>query len=291
MSRATHAAAQGCSARIGLAGALLLFLAPAAWGATSSQQNPVATFATPGAKQVTLRSCNFLGCTEVTQTVTLADPRPRVGTAGFLPLLPEAGQMVRLTGTGTGKPPLTLSWQPAPVGGSPLPVISGASAWWNTAGLAAGAYTLTFKIQNAAGSDSTAPLPIVLAPAAALDFYTIEPCRIFDSRLSVVPVLSGVAKVIEGTGGNCGIPAGARALAANVTVIAPTGAGYGSVYPGNYPQPATAAITFAAGQTRSNNAILSLATDGGGTLTALLLINGGNAFADLSIDVSGYFMP
>jgi hypothetical protein len=107
----------------------------------------------------------------------------------------------------------------------------------------------------------------------------------------VVPVLSGVALTIQGTGGACGVPAGARALAANVTVIAPTGAGYGALYPGNYPQPSTATLTFSAGQTRANNTTLPLATDGSGTLTAILLINGSNGFADLSIDVSGYFMP
>ena len=274
---------------IALAGAFLL-AAPAVQGATSNQQSPTVTFPTSGAKQVTLRACNFLGCTETTQTVTLLDPRPLVGTAGFTPALPEAGQMVRLTGTGTGKPPLTLSWQPAPVAGSPLTAINGGAVWWNTAGLAAGPYTLTFQVQNTAGSVNTV-LPITLAAASVLDFYTIDPCRIYDSRLGVVPVLSGVALTIQGTGGNCGVPAGARALAANITVIAPTGAGYGSVYPGNYPQPATATLTFGAGQTRSNNAILPLATDGSGALTAILLINGSNAFADLSIDVSGYFLP
>jgi PKD repeat protein len=281
MLRAHHA--------IALAGALLLST-PAVQGATSTQQSPTVTFPTFGAKQVTLRACNFLGCTESTQTVTVFDPRPLVATASFAPALPEAGQMVRLTGTGTGKPPLTSSWQPAPTAGSPLPALDGGTVWWNTAGLPAGSYTVTFKVQNTAGS-VTSVLPVTLAAAPVLDFYTLDPCRIYDSRLGVVPVLSGVARVIQATGGPCGVPAGARALAANVTVIAPTGSGYGSLYPGNYPQPSTASITFAAGQTRGNNATLPLATDGTGTLTAILVINGGNAFADLSIDVFGYFMP
>jgi hypothetical protein len=213
-----------------------------------------------------------------------------VTSASFAPLAPKAGQLVLLTGAGTGKPPLTATWQASTVGGSPFVTLPGSTLWWNTAGVAPGAYTLSFKLQNGSGS-AVLNLPITLAPPAVLDFYTVTPCRLYDSRLGLVPVLSGVAKTILATGGSCGVPAGAQAVAANVTVISPTNGGYGAVYPGNYPQPETAAITFATDTTRSNNAILPLATDGAGTLTALLVISGANGSADLTIDVTGYFMP
>src|SRR3954470_13420765 len=103
MSRALDAAAQGCLAGLGVAGALLLISAPAAWAGTSTQQSPVVTFATPGPREVTLQSCNPLGCSTLTKTVMLLDPKPAVGSASFAPLLPEAGQLVRLTAAGTGK--------------------------------------------------------------------------------------------------------------------------------------------------------------------------------------------
>lgn len=288
MTRALSAFAQGCRTGMGLAGALLLAAAPL-WAGDSTQQNPVVSFSTPGDKQVTLQVCNAAGCTSVTKTVTLLDPRPVVSSASFAPLAPEAGQLVFLTGAGTGKPPLAPTWKATPVGGAPLVSLPGQTLWWNTAGIPPGAYTLSFEIQNAAGT-AVQELPITLAPAAPLDLYTITPCRIYDSRLGVVPVLSGVAKVIQGTG-VCEIPAGARALSANVTVITPSGGGYATFYPGNYPQPIASALSFAAGTIRSNNAVLPLATDGTGTLTTLLSIAGASGNANLAIDVNGYFMP
>jgi hypothetical protein len=293
MTRALHAAAQGRLVGLGLSGALVLSLslAPAAWAATSNQQNPTATFTTPGTKEVTLQVCNSVGdCSSVTQTLTLLDPKPAVTASSFAPLVPEAGQLILLTGAGTGKPPLAFSWQVAPVGGSPVASFSGTSVWWNTAGVPPGAYTVSFKIDNGSGS-AVVPLPLTLAPAAALDFYTVEPCRLYDSRLGLVPVQSGVAKTVVATGGGCGIPAGARAVAANVTVIDPSNGGYATFYPGNYPQPVVSMVNFSAGGTRSNNATLPLATNGAGTLTALLSMAGANGSANLTIDVSGYYMP
>ena len=289
MTRALYASAQGCRTGMGLAGALLLAAAPL-WAGTSTQQNPTVSFSTPGTKQVTLQVCTPGGCTSMTKTLTVLDPRPAVTSASFAPLAPEAGQLVFLTGAGTGKPPLSMAWNPAPVGEAPLASLAGQTLWWNTAGVPPGAYTLSFEIQNGSGT-AVAQLPITLAPASPLDFYTIEPCRLYDSRLGVVPLFSGIAKVIQGTGGICGIPAGARALAVNVTIIDPSGLGNASFYPGNYPQPVASTVNFLAGTTRSNNAILPLATDGSGTLTTLLFVAGANGIANLAVDVSGDFMP
>jgi hypothetical protein len=292
MTRAFQAVAQARLARFGLAGALVLSLsAPALWAGTSILQNPTVTFTTPGTKQVTLQVCNHAGCQSVTQAITVLDPKPAVTTSSVAPVQTQAGQLVFLTGAGTGKPPLSFSWQVTPAGGgSPVATLSGTSVWWNTAGVPPGAYTVSFRINNSAGS-AVSQHSLTLAPAAALDFYAITPCRIYDSRLSLVPVLSGVAKTVLATGGGCGIPVGARAVVANVTVIEPTGAGYATLYPGNYPQPAVSMVNFPAGVTRTNNATLPLATNGLGTLTVLLSIGGANASANLTIDVSGYYMP
>jgi PKD repeat protein len=251
----------------------------------------VVTFATPGIKQVTLQVCNAGGCSPVvTKSVTVLDPTPVVTAASFAPLLPQAGQLVFLTGAGTGKPPLAFNWQVVPAGGSPFAGPTGTSVWWNTSGLAPGAYVVTLQLQNSVATVPSLPLAITLAPAAALDFYTVDPCRIYDSRFMLEgPLASGVARVVQGAGA-CEIPAGARALAANVTVISPTGAGNVSLYPGNYPQPVASTLNFMPGVTRSNQAFLPLATDGAGTLTALTSI-AGSGNAHVVIDVSGYFAP
>ena len=286
MLRARYAFVRGCLLSSCLTGALLL-TAPALWAGTSNQQNPAATFTSPGVKQVTLQACNAGGCTSVTKNVTVLDPQPAVTAAGFTPSTPEAGQLILLTGSGTGKPPLTFTWR-VELLGIPLVNLPGSSVWWNTVGVPPALYTVSLQIQNSAGTATSSPLSLNLAPVTPLDFYTIHPCRIYDSRLVPAPLLSGVARTIQATG-TCGIPANARALAANVTVIAPTGAGFTALYPGNYPQPVTSTVHFAVDATRSSHAILPLATDGTGTLTSLVSLGGGSGSAHLAIDVSGYF--
>lgn len=272
-----------------LSGALLLVSAPALRAGGSTQPNPVTTFSTHGLKKVTLEVCNAGLCSSVIKEVTVLDPRPVVTSGSFAPLLPEAGQLILLTGTGKGKPPLAYGWQVARVGGtSPLISVPYQSFWWNTSGWAPGSYTVTLQVQNSVGVENLV-LPLVLAPAAALDYYTVEPCRIYDSRLAAGALVSGIARSIQATG-TCGIPAGARALTANVTVVGPTGTGNATLYPGNYPQPNASTISFEAGTTRASHAVLPLATDGGGTLTALASIAGSGS-AHVAIDVSGYFAP
>lgn len=116
-----------------------------------------------------------------------------------------------------------------------------------------------------------------------LEFHTVTPCRAFDTRSSV-PLASEVPLAIP-LGGSCGIPATAKAVAANLTVVGPTGAGYLAVYPEGIPVPATADATFAAGQVRSNNLQLGLI---GGQAEARAWVAGGGT-VHLVLDVSGYY--
>lgn len=122
-------------------------------------------------------------------------------------------------------------------------------------------------------------------PAPAF-FYTVAPCRVFDTRASS-PLASGVSRVFA-VAGTCGIPATARAIVANVTSVVPAGNGYMTLYPGNLPAPTTSTINFRAGQVRANNAILGLATDGSGSIRAVPAVAGGGQ-VHLILDVSGYF--
>jgi hypothetical protein len=90
--------------------------------------------------------------------------------------------------------------------------------------------------------------------------------------------------------GNCGIPASARSIAANVTVVNPSGQGNVALYPGDMAAPPTSSINFAAGQVRANNVIFSLASDGTGTL-AVRAVVGGSGEVHMALDVTGYFGP
>ena len=289
MSRALNALAQSRSVRSCLAGALLILSAPALRAGTTTQQNPTVVFASPGLKQVKLDVCNAAGaCASVTKNVTVLDPMPAVTSTTATPWSAEVGQLIYLSGSGTGKPPLSYTWLLS-AGGPPFLGLPGASTWWNTSGMPPGGYLASLRIQNSAGSTTSTAVSIALAPATPLEFYTLTPCRIYDTRLTALPLLSAVARIVPGTGA-CGVPANARALAANVTVVSPSAAGYVTLYPGNYPQAPTPMISFSASDTRSNHMVLPLATTGDGSLAALASI-AGSGTVQLVIDATGYFAP
>jgi hypothetical protein len=124
---------------------------------------------------------------------------------------------------------------------------------------------------------------------APLDFYTLTPCRLVDTRnpagtLGGPAMSSGAVRDFPLTG-ICGVPANAKALSLNVTVVGGTGLGYVRFAPGCQ-LPVTAIIDFGAGQTRANNALLALGA--GGVLRASASLNGAGT-VHLILDVNGYF--
>jgi hypothetical protein len=118
-------------------------------------------------------------------------------------------------------------------------------------------------------------------------FFSLPPCRVLDTRIDGPSLLSGVPEVVA-LQGVCGIPASAVAVAANVTITGASGAGFVTFYPGNSTPSAVATLNWSAGQTRTNNAILSLSTDGLGTLAVRPFVEAGGG-AHLIVDVAGYF--
>lgn len=131
----------------------------------------------------------------------------------------------------------------------------------------------------------------VLDALSHLRFYSATPCRMVDTRL-VDGDLGGPALAPSTTRvfplglSSCGIPAGARTISANVTVTGPTAPGYLSMYAADQAQPVATTLNFRVGQTRANNAMLTLALDGTGGVKAL---NGSMGSVHLIIDVNGYF--
>lgn len=254
---------------------------------TSTDQHPTATFSTHGPHEVTQTVCNAWDCNTITKTVTVLDPRPSVLSAAALVSTVEAGHAIPLTGTGKGQPPLGFTWR-IYQGTTLIRELSGASAWWQTGGMAPGLYTAVMGITNASGAAESLPQSILVSAAAPLDFHTVEPCRVIDTRYGS-PLGTNAAKIVS-LAGSCGIPATARAVVANVTIPAPAVTGNVSLYPGNYPAVGTSTINFVAGSTIANNATLPLATDGTGTVAALATLPAG-ATVNLVIDVAGYYVP
>lgn len=270
-----------------LAAALSLPVALAAQPASSTSASPQVTFSTPGEKQVTLQVCNGAECASITRTVVVLDPTPVITSATAALAVVEEGQLLGLAGAGRGKPPLAFTWE-ALLGAAPVGSLAGPSGFLSTTGLAPGVYTLRLRLQNPVGTALSAPIAVTVLPNKPLDFYTVTPCRVIDTRSSSA-LVSGAALLVDVVGSGCGVPAGARAIAANVTVIGPTGGGHLTLYPGNFPQPEVSTVNFSAGQVRANHAVLPLATDGTGRLAAGAVMAPTGA-VHFILDVSGYFL-
>ena len=260
---------------------------PAALAAQTSASQQV-TFSTPGEKQVTLQVCSGIQCASITRTVVVLDPTPVITAAASALAIVEEGQLLGLSGAGKGKPPLAFTWE-ALLGIAPVGSLAGPTGFWSTTGLAPGIYTLRLRLDNPVGTALSAPIAVTVLPNKALDFYTLSPCRVIDTRSSSALAGGAGPMLVDVFGAGCGIPAGARAIAANVTVVGPTGIGHLTLSPGNYPEPQVSTINFAPGQVRANHAVLPLATDGTGRLAARAVVPPGGS-VHFILDVSGYFL-
>jgi hypothetical protein len=85
--------------------------------------------------------------------------------------------------------------------------------------------------------------------------------------------------------GRCGIAPTSSAVAVNITVTQPTDAGYLVIVPTTLGVGETSAINFGAGQTRANNAIVTLGTDGVVAVRCGMPTGG----VHFILDVVGYF--
>ena len=123
---------------------------------------------------------------------------------------------------------------------------------------------------------------------ASASFYTLVPCRVIDTR-NADSALGGPALQAGGArsfalGGNCGVPADARAVSLNVTVADATEAGRLTVYPGSGPAPETNTTSFVPGKNRANNLTIGLI---GGILSFLDSQPAGTV--NVIVDVNGYY--
>ena len=163
------------------------------------------------------------------------------------------------------------------------PAVAGRLGARGTATGAAGTFTVTIPAR-------AARLAVLSFPSGAR-FYTVAPCRLVDTRGAAGadggPALAANASRTFPIAGQCGIPASARAVSANVTAVAPSSAGDLRLYPGDAAVPNASAINFRAGRTRANDVILALATDGDGSIGVRADMPSGSVH--MILDVNGYF--
>jgi Glycoside hydrolase family 44 len=153
-----------------------------------------------------------------------------------------------------------------------------------SASLVGGAVSLSLPARSAT-------LAVVAGPApTARRYFAVPPCRVLDTRQAVGPY-GGPALAGQGVRefvihGRCGVPASAVAIAANLTVAAPTHTGDLRAYPGGTVAPTASVINFAAGRARANNALLPLAGDGRLAIRNDMPSTGNT---HVILDVAGYF--
>jgi glucose/arabinose dehydrogenase len=121
----------------------------------------------------------------------------------------------------------------------------------------------------------------------ALRLFTLTPCRVLDTRSADAPALAAGATRTFPVALRCGVPASAKAVSVNLTVVTPTQPGSALAFPGNFAAPPNAnGVSFRAGQTRANNLALALATNGDGSVK---IQNTSTAPLEVLLDVNGYF--
>ncbi len=85
------------------------------------------------------------------------------------------------------------------------------------------------------------------------------------------------------------MPADAKAVMANVTVVGAEATGFVTVYPADLPAaPGSSNVAFSAGRTRAASSILLLGGAGDG-MGKVKVWNGSAGALHLVVDVSGYF--
>ena len=124
-------------------------------------------------------------------------------------------------------------------------------------------------------------------------FTAISPHRVYDSRHSsalgggttrTISVANGINASGSVDAANL-VPAGAKAIAVNVTVTGTTGAGYLTLYPAGASQPTASAINWgSSGQTIANGIQLAISS----ARDVSIFCAGGST--QVVLDVNGYYL-
>jgi len=131
-------------------------------------------------------------------------------------------------------------------------------------------------------------------PAAAGAFHAITPHRVYDSRHSSVLTGGHIRTVSVANGINSGgsvdaanlVPAGATAIAVNVTITSTVGGGSITVYPTGATQPLASSINwYASGQTLANGIQVAISAS-----RQVNLFCSGTHSTNVILDVSGYYL-
>ncbi len=117
--------------------------------------------------------------------------------------------------------------------------------------------------------------------SGALQFVTVMPCRLVDTRTNGGPITGGTFRTFNITQEDCGIPVSAAAFSLNVTVIPQGELGYLTIWPTGQPQPVVSLMN-SDGRVKANAAVVAAGTDGGVNVYVSNTTN-------VILDINGYF--
>ena len=254
-------------------------------GFTSNQQNPQILSAPASASGTYSVTVTVGGCTSSPSTTSaLVRALPSASIAAASAICPGSPGIASVPSAGAGA---TYAWT---IGNGTITSGQGTAGISYTAG-SSGNISLGVAVTDANGcaANGSRNVSISLAACSGRVFSTVTPCRVLDTRNPDGP-FGGPALAAGGSrtfaiAGQCGIPSNALSVAVNVTVTAPTSGGFVTVYPGGSPVPPTSTINYSAGQTRANNAVISLGPSG--DITAACGQPSGTV--QFILDVTGYF--
>jgi hypothetical protein len=129
--------------------------------------------------------------------------------------------------------------------------------------------------------------PLAVSSPATLSFIAMTPCRLVDTRGNGAPLTGGslpAATVRSYTlSGVCGLPANAKAVSLNATVVKAAGPGFLTLWPQGGTFPSVSTLNYVGGDVVVNAAVVPLSASGG--ISMALGVSGG----DVILDTNGYY--
>jgi hypothetical protein len=135
---------------------------------------------------------------------------------------------------------------------------------------------------------SGACTPVIPPLAGPIQFYTLPPCRVVDTRNPAGayggPSFAAGASRAFTLAGQCNVPADATGISLNLTIADATTTGSLTMYPGTGSVPGTNTVSFAPGVNRANNVTMGLTL---GVVTVKNRQTTGSV--NVIMDVNGYY--
>ena len=162
--------------------------------------------------------------------------------------------------------------------------------------IAAASPSAAAPIASQVSSPGTAQAPARTAVGTGTTLRPVQPCRLFDGRIT-----PDLGRLDAGTwrirvAGRCGVPDGARAVALGIVAAEAAGTGFVTAWPTGIARPEVSNLNFARGNTVSNSAVVQLGPTGEidvfVSAQAALVIDVSAAFVDAGPEAAGgRFVP